>query len=154
MSIHKNRRFLSYVRCGSCLRATVAPDPAAVTKSDLIPDFKYTGLFSAPPPPGLLVRTQQQTVNKGDSFLLDPRVRKIRMGLSWETGSDVDSSAVLCREDHSVMEIIGFLKLSSSNGAVTHRLVTIQHCFSRFRVVSCICRRFLNGITACLLLLW
>jgi hypothetical protein len=64
-------------------------------------------------------------MSQGGSFLLDPRVRKLRVGLAWDAGVDVDSSAVLLDKDHRVIDVIWFRKLHSNCGSVSHRCVTV-----------------------------
>ena len=41
------------------------------------------------------------------SFLLDPKVRKVRFGLSWDASCDVDTSLVMFDKDLHVVDKVG-----------------------------------------------
>jgi hypothetical protein len=81
------------------------------------------GFSYLPPPAPVSSWTEKQVVSTGGSFLLDPRVHKVRVGLAWDAGVDVDSSAVLLDKDLRVLEKIWFRNLRSVGDAVTHRFV-------------------------------
>lgn len=80
-----------------------------------------SALHCAPPPGGEFASWQtKQVLAPGGSFLLDPHVRKVRVGLAWDAGVDVDSSAVLLDRDLRVVDLVWFRKLASSCGSVSH----------------------------------
>ncbi len=72
---------------------------------------------------------------QGSSFLLDPLAHKVKVGLAWDAGVDVDSSAVLLGADRGIIDMIWFRKLRSSCGAVSHRLIHF-----RFNAKLCVLR--------------
>ena len=53
--------------------------------------------------------------------MLDPTVSKVKVGLSWDAGCDLDASATLISKDFKVLETIFFNNLVGAGGAVTHR---------------------------------
>ena len=53
--------------------------------------------------------------------MLDPTVSKVKVGLSWDAGCDLDASATLIGKDFKVLETIFFNNLVGAGGAVTHR---------------------------------
>jgi TerD domain len=62
------------------------------------------------------------TLALGGGFTLDPSVRKLRVGLSWDAGVDVDSSAVSFNADLVAQQCVYFGNLNSSDGSISHRL--------------------------------
>eukprot|EP00959_Pyramimonas_sp_CCMP1952_P009190 191776-Pyramimonas_sp.AAC.1 len=47
-------------------------------------------------------------------------IRKVKMGLGWDAGCDVDASCAMLNADKSIHDIVFFQKLSSSDGSIKH----------------------------------
>jgi hypothetical protein len=55
----------------------------------------------------------------GSTFVLDPTVSKVKVGLSWDAGCDLDASATLIGKDFKVLETHFLDDLVDAEGAVT-----------------------------------
>ena len=103
--------------------------------------------FVEPPAP-IASWTAKQTVAQGSSFYLDPRVHKVKVGLAWDAGVDVDSSAVLIDKDYRVVDIVWFRQLRSRDGSVSHRSPSSRRFFPC--VLACAsCAALLLRLVAC-----
>ena len=52
--------------------------------------------------------------------MLDCKVKRVAMGLGWDSGCDVDGSTALFDAKHQLVDMVWWKKLVSSNGAVKH----------------------------------
>jgi stress response protein SCP2 len=64
---------------------------------------------------------EKKALTIGGGFTLDPSVRKLRVGLSWDAGVDVDSSAVTFNSELVPQQCVYFGNLNAADGSISHR---------------------------------
>jgi len=72
------------------------------------------------PPPGVRDKSQVAMLRPGEEYMLDGAIRKVKMGLGWDAGCDVDASCVMLAANKGIVDVVSFKKLKSSDGSIKH----------------------------------
>jgi len=78
------------------------------------------GLALSQPPPGVRDKSQVAMLRSGEEYMLDGSIRKVKMGLGWDAGCDVDASCAMFDANKRLVDAVSFKKLVSSCKAVKH----------------------------------
>lgn len=79
------------------------------------------GLSVPEPPPG--IRDWHRSVGlttQDPDYLIDGSVTKVKMGLGWDAGCDVDGSVVVFDANLQHLDTVWWKQLSSRDGAIKH----------------------------------
>jgi len=71
-------------------------------------------------PPGIRSKSQVAMLKAGEEYMLDGSIRKVKMGLGWNAGCDVDGSCVMMDANKRTVETVSYSQLSSNDNTVKH----------------------------------